>query len=534
MNETIVKSRGSEICRLIILNLELSCSFFSARTFRTWIVFFSCLPLVLSNCNPLSFQNSCDPFNNDFYLVALLKSALNDKTSTCGLSRKVSANLRVTNLTPSDGGSSVPRGSDIRFSFTELIDTNSLTMQSSSGVCSGSVHISQNDFNTCEAGSIDASSNPFVRIVPQTVLKGGVNYKIRITTDVLNSAGESMANVYTSTNGFYTKGSWAYVTNATTGEIWMFTIDPATGVLLNNTPATIAAATGSVSLTVHPSGKFLYCANSTTGSISYYSIDPDSGNLTYINGIGAVDAVSIKIHPSGNFAYVAASSPTSLIYTYRIDANNGDLIPNGSGFYSASGDPQDIAIDPTGKFAFAPLNLTGGIRSFSIDSSGLINQYSLITPGLTNPIGVNMDPSGQFLYIVNSNGNSVSIFRMDSAGILSLTGAFTTGTTPWSIHFDPKGRFAYVANNASASTNVSIGLLDPATGLLTPVGGPITASLGTRNFVVDPSGKYAYSTESTGNIVYMYRIIDSSGNLSFNTPAFTGVGAPGGYGMEIY
>ncbi|RHX87295.1 lactonase family protein [Leptospira stimsonii] len=496
-------------------------------------LFGSFLFIFLIHCNPLAFQNTCDPFNKDFHLVFLLKAATNDKTATCGLGRKVSANLRVTNINPPEGSSSVLRGANILFSFSESIDTSSLTMQSDGGICSGSVQMSSDDFVSCEGGSIDVSTNPSFQIIPKKILKGGSNYKIRMTTDILNSSGESMANVYSSTNGFYTNGFWAYVTNATTGDIWMFTIDPATGVLINNSPATIPSAPGAISLAIHPSGKFLYCANESSGSIYYYSIDPATGNLTSVNGIGAANATSFKIHPSGNFAFAVAASPTNEIYQYRIDPNTGTLTPNTIAQISTIGDPRDITIDPTGKYAFVPLFASGNINGYSIDSVGLLNPIA-ITPGGSNPVGINMDPSGKFLYWVNSNGNSVSIFSMDSTGLLSLAGGFSTGTTPWSIHFDPKGRIAYVANNASASTNVSIGLRDPITGLLTPVGGPLTPSLSTRNFVVDPSGKYAYSTESSGNIVYMYRIIDASGNISFNTPAFTGVGATGGYAIEIY
>ncbi|TGM61675.1 beta-propeller fold lactonase family protein [Leptospira adleri] len=502
---------------------------------KTPVAFFCFLFLFvfLLNCNPLQSQNTCDPFNKDFNLIFLIKGAMNDKTATCGLGRKVSANLKVQSLIPADGASSVDRGANIRFSFSETVDASSLTMQTSSGVCSGSVQMSLNDFASCEGGAIDFSANPSFQILTKNILKGGVNYKIRVTTDILNVAGESMPNAYTSTNGFYTNGSWAYVTNATTGDIWMFTIDPATGVLLNNTPATIAAATGPVSLAVHPSGKFLYCANQGSGSIYYYSIDSATGNLTFLNAIGAADVTSFKIHPSGNFAFATGGTPQNVIYQYILDPATGALSPNIVPAPFIGGDPRDLTIDPTGKFAFVSLFASGNIYVYSIDSMGLTNILSIM-PGGSSPIGISMDPSGKYLYSVNSVGNSVTIYSMDSGGNLTLAGGFPTGTTPWSIHFDPKGRFAYVANNASATTNVSIGLLDPATGLLTSVGGPLTASLGTRNFIVDPSGKYAYSTESTGNIVYMYRIIDSSGNLSFNTPAFTGVGAPGGYGMEIY
>ncbi|AOP33398.1 hypothetical protein A0128_05785 [Leptospira tipperaryensis] len=518
-------------------------SLFTKKGFRkknsssiSFFLFYSCflfLFLFLIDCDPLPYQNTCDPFNKDFNTIFMIKAALNDKTATCGLGRKVSANLKVIDTSPVEGASSVVRGSVIQFSFSELMDASSLTVQSSAGVCSGSIQISSDNFASCIGGSINFITNPKIQIVPSKILGGGVNYKIRVTTDVLNSSGESMANVYTSETGFFTNGSWAYVTNATTGDIWMFTIDPATGVLINNTPATIAAASSPISLAVHPSGKFLYCANQGSGSIYYYSIDSTTGNLTLINAIGAADVTSFKIHPSGNFAFATAANPTNVIYEYRIDPLTGALTPNTVSQILALGNPRDITIDPTGKYAFATLYTSGNVNSYSIDSSGLLNAIS-ITPGSINPAGINMDPSGRFLYWANNTGNTVSIFQMDSLGVLTLAGAFSTNTAPWSIHFDPKGRIAYVANNASATTNVSIGLLDPITGLLTPVGGPLTPSLGTRNFVVDPSGKYAYSTESSGNIVYMYRIIDSSGNLSFNTPAFTGVGATGGYAIEIY
>ncbi|MBM9576943.1 beta-propeller fold lactonase family protein [Leptospira sp. 201903070] len=491
------------------------------------------LLLSLIHCQPLPSQNTCDPFHKDFNTIFLIKASLNDKSATCGFRNKVSANLKVKDLFPAEGTSSVSRGGNIQFSFSESMDTSSLTIQSSPGVCSGSIQLSTDNFSSCEGASLDVSENPRIQILPKKLFKGGTNYKIRITNDVYNSSGENMVDTFTSETGFYTRGYWAYATNPTTGDIWMFTIDPATGVLINNSPATIPSAPGAISLAIHPSGKFLYCANQSSGSIYYYSIDPATGNLTSVNGIGAANATSFKIHPSGNFAFAVAASPTNEIYQYRIDPNTGTLTPNTIAQISTIGDPRDITIDPTGKYAFVPLFASGNINGYSIDSVGLLNPIA-ITPGGSNPVGINMDPSGKFLYWVNSNGNSVSIFSMDSTGLLSLAGGFLTGTTPWSIHFDPLGRFAYVANSASASTNVSIGILNPVTGLLTPVGGPLMASQGTRNFIVDPSGKYAYSTESTGNTVYMYKIVDSNGNLSYNTPAFTGVGVPGGYAIEIY
>ncbi|MBM9501609.1 beta-propeller fold lactonase family protein [Leptospira sp. 201903071] len=505
-------------------------------SFKTFFFLFLCsvfLFLSLINCNPLPSQNGCDPFHKDFNTVFLIKAALNDKTPTCGFKNKVSTNLKVANLVPSEGSSFVSRGGYIQFSFSEPMDINSLTIQSVSGTCSGSIRLSADDFNSCEGASINVAENPVIQILPKNLLKGGRNYKIRITADVLNSSGENMVDTFTSQSGFYTNGYWAYVTNATTGDIWMFTIDPSTGVLINNTPPTIPSAPGAISLAIHPSGKFLYCANQTSGSIFYYSIDPATGNLTYLNAIGAADVTNIKIHPSGNFAFATAAAPSNVIYEYRIDPNTGALSPNTVAQILAIGDPRDITIDPTGKYAFATLFASGNVNSYSIDSFGILNGLS-ITPGGLNPVGINMDPSGKFLYWVNSVGNSVSIFSMDSAGALTLAGAFATSTTPWSIHFDPFGRFAYVANSASISTNVSIGVLNPFNGLLTPVGGPLMAGFSTRNFIVDPSGKYAYSTESSGNTVYMYKIVDSSGNISLNTPSFTGVGATGGYAIEIY
>jgi DNA-binding beta-propeller fold protein YncE len=55
---------------------------------------------------------------------------------------------------------------------------------------------------------------------------------------------------------------------------------------------------------------------------------------------------------------------------------------------------------------------------------------------------------------------------------------FATGDFPWDIAFDPEGKFAYVTNMAAG--NVSAYAIDPATGVLTPLGGspyPVAAGI---------------------------------------------------------
>jgi 6-phosphogluconolactonase len=147
-------------------------------------------------------------------------------------------------------------------------------------------------------------------------------------------------------------------------------------------------------------------------------------------------------------------------------------------------DPQSIAVDPAGKFAYVMnAGCNGGVGGYV--SMYTINPTtgalaSIGPPVFTYDIGsypnfVTVAPSGKFVYVTNSGNvyapddGSVAMYSIDATtGALTSIGTIAAGSTPTSIAIHPSGNFAYVTN--SASNDVSMYSIDSATGALTLIG----------------------------------------------------------------
>jgi 6-phosphogluconolactonase len=90
-------------------------------------------------------------------------------------------------------------------------------------------------------------------------------------------------------------------------------------------------------------------------------------------------------------------------------------------------------------------------------------------------------------------------------------GPIAVGTGPTSVAVDPSGKFAYVTN--SGSNNVSMFTINTTTGVLTSTG-TIAAELSPSSIAIHPSGKFAYVTNSGSNSVSMYSIDAATGALT--------------------
>jgi len=127
---------------------------------------------------------------------------------------------------------------------------------------------------------------------------------------------------------------FVYITNAAESTFSVLSIDPTTGALtsivgspfpvmqINNT----GAATGPVSISVHPSGSLLYIANQISGNITYYSIASDGTptemtSSPYGSGHGTSYVVA---DPGGNFLFVV-NQANKTITVYGINSVDGSL-----------------------------------------------------------------------------------------------------------------------------------------------------------------------------------------------------------------
>ena len=230
-----------------------------------------------------------------------------------------------------------------------------------------------------------------------------------------------------------------------------YTIGP-NGALTPMSPATVPAGNGPWSVTVDAAHRYAYVANFSGTDISQYTIDPSSGALTPMSpatvavGTPGAYANSVAVDPSGRYAY-AVTQTDGTISQYTI-ASNGALTLKASTAVLPRSYPDSIAIDPSGKYAYVS-NLradpTPGdpnynqytVAQFTIDpASGALTQMN---PGIvraeSGPRSVVVDPTGGRVYAVCFDHGQISQYAIGPGGALtSLSPATVTAGTDAYLH----------------------------------------------------------------------------------------------------
>jgi 6-phosphogluconolactonase len=200
-------------------------------------------------------------------------------------------------------------------------------------------------------------------------------------------------------------------------------------------------------------------------------------------------------------------------------------------------DPQSIAVDPAGKFAYV---MNGGCYG---GVGGYVSMYTInpttgalasIGPPVTTydygayPGSVTVAPSGKFVYVTNSGDvwdpdyGSVTMYTIGATtGALTSIGTINGNCPglclPSSVVVDPSGKFAYVASGVGSGGNfpynIEMYTIDATTGALTSIG-TIAAGTAPVFVAVDPAGKFAYVMNSGSNDVSMYTIDAATGVLT--------------------
>ncbi len=264
---------------------------------------------------------------------------------------------------------------------------------------------------------------------------------------------------------------------------------------------------------------------------------------------GTINGLTAQISASD-----IAAAGTATVTVFNPPPGGGTSNPLTFTITPGASQPQSIAIDSTGKFAYAMDAGCGGgvggyVSMYTINSA--TGALATIGPpvstygyGIEYGDGVNagslsVDPFGKFAYVTNS-GN-VYNYDSEADGTLAMytidatTGALTsTGTMigncpglcfPSSVVVDPSGKFAYVAtgNDPGAAGSVLIYAINAATGALTSTG-TIASGTGPVYMAVDSAGKFAYVTNSNSNDVSMYTINATTGALTSIGTIATGTG----------
>ena len=113
----------------------------------------------------------------------------------------------VSSVYPADNQNNVSITENISVTFSEAMNTTSVTTNISNTTCSGSFQLSSNNFSSCiQMSSSPLSSNSYrtFTVDPSNNLSHSTNYKIRVTTGVKDTAGNSLSSQYEISNGFTT------------------------------------------------------------------------------------------------------------------------------------------------------------------------------------------------------------------------------------------------------------------------------------------------------------------------------------------
>jgi 6-phosphogluconolactonase (cycloisomerase 2 family) len=194
--------------------------------------------------------------------------------------------------------------------------------------------------------------------------------------------------------------------------------------------------------------------------------------------------------------------------------------------------PQAIAIDPSGKWAYVANGGSNCVSQFNIDqTTGELTPMSTPTVATEGynawDIRIVSIPSGAYAYVSNYGGNnqyaSIAQFEIDqTTGMLSPLAPPTVSAGDFyatSISVHPTGKFAYVTIGLSSPSAVIAQFkIDQTTGVLVSNGTVSAGGTAAASIAIESSGKYAYATSGDsgwGNFsIAQYTIDQTTGALT--------------------
>ena len=161
----------------------------------------------------------CGDFSGNYEEI---ESSVSSESTTTTDDTTDTTSPTVSSTSPSDNQSGVSISDNISVTFSEAMDTTSVTTNTSNTTCSGSFLLSSNNFSTCvQMSSSPSSSNSYktFTVDPSDNLSSTNYYKIRVTTGVKDSAGNTLGSQYETSSGFTTTSESIYTDNGTTFKV---------------------------------------------------------------------------------------------------------------------------------------------------------------------------------------------------------------------------------------------------------------------------------------------------------------------------
>ena len=319
----------------------------------------------------------------------------------------------------------------------------------------------------------------------------------------------------------------AYISNAESKEIFVFTMDAESGALslLEVVPVTGTQLPSPTSLpmAVSPNRQFLYAAlRSPPYAASSFRIDPESGRLSLLATAPLLCQMAyIVTDRTGRFLFTASYTDAKLaVYPVdpegRVDGNAVQVLETGPNAHS-------ILVDEANRFAYSAILGADHVMQFQFDpETGLLapNHPPVIAARAhAGPRHLAFHPNGRFLYMLNQTDATIVAYRIEpGSGVLAeietvttLPAHFLGEANAADIHVTPDGRFLY---SSERQTSTLAGFrIDAASGFLVPIGRWTTETT-PRGFAIDPRGRFLLSAGLDSNQLSVHEIGPEDGSLS--------------------
>jgi 6-phosphogluconolactonase len=314
----------------------------------------------------------------------------------------------------------------------------------------------------------------------------------------------------------------------------VFSVDPATGefTLIQQVPSANPSF-----VALDPTQRFLYVINEIddyqgqkTGSAEAYAINPSSGTIALLNRQSTNGTIPghLAVDPTGKYLIVANYMGGNYV-TMPIEAD-GRLGPVVGTFANRGGGPNRerqegphphvVVFDQAGRFvATADLGVDK-VQILRLEGGNLllVSEASM-TPG-AGPRHVVFHHGGRVLYVINELNATITALEYDpNSGQLGRQ-LQTVPTEPpgysgpqstAEIAVHPSGKFLYASNRGHNS--IAAFRIDPASGLLSPIGHTTSGIEFPRNFAIDPGGAWLYAANQKGDTIVQFRIDQATGRL---------------------
>ncbi|MFZ0594993.1 MAG: lactonase family protein [Bryobacteraceae bacterium] len=292
-----------------------------------------------------------------------------------------------------------------------------------------------------------------------------------------------------------------------------------------------------------PSGYLLYVGtytNKTSKGIYAFRFQSESGDLMPL-GLVAETPNPTYLALSANHRFLYAVNEESnyqgthsgLVSSFAIDHLTAKLKPLNSVASAGSG-PCHLAVDHTGSDLFVANYGSGSAASFRLSPTGLIGapvsqfQFSGHGPDAKRQEGphahcTTVSPDNRYVLVNDLGLDRIVVYRLDPA-TAKLTPndppywSAKPGSGPRHLAFHPKEPFAYSVNEMASTVDV-LGW-DSQTGTLTSIQnisalpqdfhGESTAA----EIVVDPTGRFVYSSNRGHNSIAMFAVDRARGTLT--------------------